>query len=453
MNRNRFSKYLLIAIGVLFIGSAPFAHAATVATAVGTLIGGITLSAVMLPMMLTAYFFGYIGSWFVTLGGTLINWTITLNGVGLNANNPVIHTGWTVSRDLANLGFVLAIILIAFITITRYESYDSKKMLVRLISAALLVNFSLVIAGVFIDFSGIMTNFFLSKATSGSLETAQQLTGAFKAQNFFQQTSDPTTIQGQVQGLSNDVNKGLVFLTTETFVGAFTALTAISLLTVAIMLYVRYIALTILLILAPMAWLMWIWPDLEKYWHQWWSSFMRWAFFAPGISFFIYLAIQMGQLYSSPTKASVALSVSGADSLASLIQNFGATLGQMIAVLGILYGGIYAANQLGIMGAEFGVSMAGKLKGYVTGAPQVAGGYLGRRYGMGGLDALSTRFTQKTIGQHLQTATNLYAKSGLLGSTAAQRAYSNLAKSNEASVEEWTKHYSEQSPEARLKDA
>ena len=61
---------------------------------------------------------------FVYLGGTLTNWALDLNSTVLQ--NPTVTTGWIVTRDLANLGFVLAIILIAFTTILRLESYQTK---------------------------------------------------------------------------------------------------------------------------------------------------------------------------------------------------------------------------------------------------------------------------------------------------------------------------------------
>src|SRR3989344_8276587 len=112
------------------------------------------------------YLVGYVASLFVNIGGSLVNWTLDLNSQVLN--NSTVSIGWTVSRDIANLGFVLAIIIIAFATILRIESYQMEKLPANLITAALLVNFSLVFAGIFIDFSGILTNFFINRATSNN---------------------------------------------------------------------------------------------------------------------------------------------------------------------------------------------------------------------------------------------------------------------------------------------
>jgi hypothetical protein len=56
---------------------------------------------------------------------------------------------------VANLGFVLFIILIALATIVRYQDYEAKKLLPRLIAAAILVNFSIAIPTVILNFTHI----------------------------------------------------------------------------------------------------------------------------------------------------------------------------------------------------------------------------------------------------------------------------------------------------------
>lgn len=405
------------------------------------------ISAVMLPIAVVSYIIGFIASWFVTLGGTLTNWALDINSNVLTS--ITVKTGWIVSRDLANLGFVLAIILIAFITILRYESYDAKKMLVRLISAALLVNFSLVIAGVFIDFSGLMTNFFLSKATSGNIsQIGPSLVGSLRAQELFQQKADEATIKNQIEGMGGDFNKFIVFLASQTFISIFTIITAISLISLALMLYIRYIALTLLLILMPLAWLMWIWPDLESYWKQWWKEFMKWSFFAPAVSFFIYLAFQVALSYKNTSGSWVGTPVDGTDSMGLLIKNFGSILGQMVSVLGILYGGLYTAQKMGIAGADIGIKAAGMAKGYITGGAAD----LGRKYYLGGLNRLSTGLTGKTINQNLQRALSPLTRSPI-GGDLAQQAYTGLVNSAETTANEWMKHYDNLPAETRLSDA
>ena len=75
--------------------------------------------------------------------------------MALNASiikSPSVKLGWTMTRNFANLGFVLAMIFIAYATMLRLQNYDIK-MLGRLVVIALLINFSLAISGVILDFS------------------------------------------------------------------------------------------------------------------------------------------------------------------------------------------------------------------------------------------------------------------------------------------------------------
>ena len=69
--------------------------------------------------------------------------------------------------NFTNLGFILAIIIIAFATILRLESYAIKQTLWKLIVAALLVNFSLVICGGIISVSKLTTDSFYNHITAG----------------------------------------------------------------------------------------------------------------------------------------------------------------------------------------------------------------------------------------------------------------------------------------------
>ena len=125
------------------------------------------------------YLIGLIASVFVEIGAYLINWGITINTNLIG--DSLVARGFGITLDIVNLGFVLAIILMAFATILRIESYDMKKMLWKLIVAALLVNFSLTIAGVFLDFTGVFSQFFIDRV-QGAAGFSTALANAFNPQ-------------------------------------------------------------------------------------------------------------------------------------------------------------------------------------------------------------------------------------------------------------------------------
>src|SRR3989344_19578 len=180
------SSVAILGVTVLVLSIAPTAHAANPVTDViklaGNVIGGAATLVPSIALAVVLYFLGVIGSTLVWVAGWVISFGVELNNNILSADNAAVRVGWGISRDLANLGFVLAIIFIAFLTILRSAGYDTKQMLTRLIVAALLVNFSLVIAGAFIDFAGVISGFFLSKISdSGGIGLSRQITAGFGA--------------------------------------------------------------------------------------------------------------------------------------------------------------------------------------------------------------------------------------------------------------------------------
>ncbi|MBI4992422.1 MAG: hypothetical protein HZB99_04360 [Candidatus Harrisonbacteria bacterium] len=365
-NYQKYLKIFLILAVILVLAHPHFANAAGVMD----WITDIALTPIMKMLSVIAMLFGYVAGVALFLAGNLVNWTLSLNANVLGGS--AVQTGWIVARDLANLGFVLAIILIAFATILRIETYEMKKTLTRLIIAALLINFSLVIAGVFVDFSGVLTDFFLAKATGGSLhEVGKNFANAFRVQTFLQVTEDPNAIQEKLKGMT-----GLFimpFVASLIFIAIFTVIATIAMLGLAIMLLIRYIALTILLILMPIAWLMWIWPDLEKFWQEWWDNFLKWVWFAPASAFFIYLSLSI--VAPPGTASQYALQKESLAATGILMPNLGETIGQMIAVIGILFGGLIASEKTGVGFAKVATATA---TGFATGSVKWLGGKTGQ---------------------------------------------------------------------------
>ena len=374
MKNFRYKNLLLVLTLVLFLflGTTNFASAQIFS------LGSISLKALSFSQSFIIYVIAYLAGWAVQLGGTLSNWALDLNSNILQSET--VRVGWVISRDIANLGFVLAIILISFATILRFENYQMKKTLLNLIIAALLVNFSLVFAGVFIDFAGVLTNFFISKATAGSsLEYSGRLgaalAGAFQVQKLLQPPSNQTL--DTLPGLFTDFNKAIVFIASLFFAAGFTLIAAISLLGLAAMLFIRYIWLNILLVMMPIAWLLWIWPDTQKFWTQWWGKFFQWVWFAPAASFFIYLALAIAEK-KSVTIAGAEQFLNPGNNLGIINADAAGIIGQMISVGGILIGGLMAANSMGITGSEASLKAANGVKNWILGAPGKAGGAAGR---------------------------------------------------------------------------
>jgi len=321
------------------------------------------------------------------LGAQIIGSLLDLNSQILDF--PVVQAGWEIVRDLANLGFVFAIILISVATIVRYKDYGAKRLLPRLIAAAILVNFSLTIGGVFIDFSNVLTDFFISKtSTEGVFGLSTSLADAFNPQALYE-------VRGELITQSTKLGITFIRILSVFAISFFTLISAISLLAIAVMLLIRLVFLSILLVVSPITWLFWTVPQLSSEFTKWWKNFISWVFYAPILSFFLYLTVysvekirEFNQAYEIKQ-----LTATGVDALSTdavLIPDFFGIVMNMMIVIGFLVGGLLTAQSLGIAGAKHVTSLAtqagrgtkkwaGKKVGYRTRD-------IGRRTLAGGVD-------------------------------------------------------------------
>ena len=74
-----------------------------------------------------------------------------------------VYAGWVITRDIVNMFFILALVIIAFATILRIETYGIKALLPKLIIMALLINFSYLACGIIIDATHITANSFINE--------------------------------------------------------------------------------------------------------------------------------------------------------------------------------------------------------------------------------------------------------------------------------------------------
>lgn len=314
---------------------------------------------------ITAFLLNFIGGVLFVLSGFLVNLMLGLNLTVLDDSNALVHIGWRIVRDIANLGFVLFIIVIAFATILRREQYGVKALLPKLIAAAILVNFSFAIAGVFINFSHVLTNVFAERVTSGGgalgLDLSSSLSSAFGPQRFLIESDDPIppNPEEEVGGLTGGIGTAvLISITGLIFTVVFTLIAAFVLLAFAFMLLLRYLYLTFLIIVSPIVWLFWVIPNLAGQFTKWWSKFMEWVFFAPAVMFFTYLALvsveELGKLGKEQG------GIRGGEFFSGSLQNIMVQGAQMITLAGILIGGLWIATQMSIKGSAGAMGIASR---------------------------------------------------------------------------------------------
>ncbi len=282
------------------------------------------------------YLVGYTFSKLVFFGGLFFNWTLDLNASLIN--NPVVSIGWGLVRDIANLGFVLLIIFIAFSTILRIGSFQMKQALPKLIIAALLINFSLIIAAVVLDAAGIFMNFFLNNAYD-STSTQGGISQALATSLSLHKGLQPPPITGEIDLAAFGVGimgyiANIVFLDIMTIVGA------ITMFALGLMFMRRYIYIGIQLIMLPMAILGWV--AGSGIWSSWTKKFLNYTFFGPLASFFVYIALKSTLIFESNANTYFNSAVAGD----SVLQNLAANLASMIMLVALLLLGLKYSEEM-----------------------------------------------------------------------------------------------------------
>jgi hypothetical protein len=306
--------------------------------------------------------------WIIWALGSLIFVPLLETTLSIEASNitATIVTGWTYVRDLVNMLFILVLIIIGFGTMLRLESYSYKKLLVNLIMMALLVNFSLVIGRIIIQIADTAQFTFLpqSEGVSGVKDLFAKLS-----------TVHVLSIFDGLKGFTLSGNEALA----QTFSLIFQLVLELGVIltfgALAIFMLIRTVALYILLIISPFAYALNVLPATAGMAKQWWSTFLKYAFFAPIIAFFLSLTVK---LYDGAFKIFPA-SGTFSPSFEQLNANFGNYISQLgssggtvdfattlqllmiyVVILAFMWAGLIATRQMGIFGANAIVGLAEK---------------------------------------------------------------------------------------------
>ncbi|TSC82523.1 MAG: Uncharacterized protein G01um101419_569 [Parcubacteria group bacterium Gr01-1014_19] len=323
----------------------------------------------------------YITAFLITFAAHLINLMIGMSTTIIES--PLVKTGFGITLQIANMGFVVAIIVLAFVTIFRLQGYETKKIFRNLILAAILVNFSFTIAGLVMDGSHVFAKFFLT-AMMGDTPNVENITANLAHSLNLQLLN---TAKPSVDALENAAGASQSFflmLSSLALTIIYNSAIVITFFTIAGMMFVRYVIISLLLILMPAAWVCWIFPALSSNWKKWWDTFLRWNIFLPVMLFFLYLALvtskeigdsMAGASGYSTAKAAAGFSIFDATILTAITQG--------IVQIGLIFGGLMAANSLGIAGSGFIYNTTKSFAGWATGAGYLQGRWQ-RGFGGGG---------------------------------------------------------------------
>jgi len=276
----------------------------------------------------------------------------TLNGFAVN---PMVINGWKVVAAFCNMLYIIVLLFIGVGTLFRIEKYNYKKLLIKLIVVALLTNFSLVFAGIVLDFFHILmfNGIFGDPLEKIEIAVKNLLWGPFNRRwETFKGilfAPDMATIAGIVAGSIGQ----LIFM----------AMVSIVILAVGIFLIIRTVALWVLLVLSPIAYIGLVLPDTEGTAKKWWSSFLKYAIAGPILFFFLWFSAEMMNLintelvFSNPQNDLTHMDLENGKTLGDkaymdpIVASHNTYMYMMFSSI-LLWGSIIAAASLSIAGAS-----------------------------------------------------------------------------------------------------
>lgn len=265
---------------------------------------------------------------------------------GLLSSGSGTEQGWGVMRNFANVGFVIAFLVIIFSQLSGIgiTNYGIKKLLPKIIIVAILINLSFILSQIAVDLSNIL---------GASLKDLLTNIAVFDEQNggFFSSGNLFTNITAALIGTQAIIGAAGVAIVGAGMYGGVGLLIAVVLLAIVavlitmLILAARQALIVILIVLAPVALLAMLLPNTNKLYQQW-------------LKYFIAMLVLFPQVALLFGGAQLAANIIAQNDGQALIAIAVATL-PLFAVIPILKGSLNAVPMLG--------NMANKLYGAATG--------------------------------------------------------------------------------------
>ena len=220
----------------------------------------------------------------------LIAGFVEVQPILVNDTNSPLYTAWDVMRNIANLAFILAFLVIIYSQLTSWgvTNYGLKKLLPRLVVAAILVNVSFLLSALAVDISNIF-----GYALQDILIQIRQDTFSITNQTYSAETNSWAGITGAilsggaitagVVGLSG-ASGGAVFSSALYFIIPLLVGLLLTVLFVLLILAARQAIIIILIVIAPLAFVANLRPNTEKWFERWRDLFMTMLIFFPAFS-------------------------------------------------------------------------------------------------------------------------------------------------------------------------
>lgn len=337
--------------------------------------------------------------WILGIAGTLLEFVIAQFVLGMSQFvgsggwiSVAIVGSWTALRDIVNLAFIGGLVW-ASISLILGIATKPQELVVRILVAALLVNFSFFFAALIIDASNFLSGEIYEAGVGRAVDQRADLIRNSSATNPDEESINPLeTITGLgaafMEGtrLSSVLSPEALRAQDPTLPVLFATVMGIVLFLVTayvfffatFLLVTRFVVLVILLITSPIGILRWTGlPQVSGWGQRWWNALISQALFAPVFFLFIGISIRViSSLADSPLMQSATLSQLATGDVSNSI----GLLAVFIIAIGFMWASLVIARQISESAADF--------KGLYKASRGVAGGVVGGTAGVLGISAL-----------------------------------------------------------------
>lgn len=207
--------------------------------------------------------------------------------INRDTGNGGLYAVWSAFRTIANVGFVIAFMVIIFAQALslNIEAYAIKKVLPRLVVGAILVQLSFTLSAFLVDVTNIV-----GKGIFDLINTALSNAGANKFELNIRQAlaASGLTVAGTFAGTAVAA-AGIAGLIS---IGPILFLCFLSILAAFVTIVIRNILILVLIVISPLACIAWLLPNTEQYFKSWFSLLFKLLMMYPLIN----LIVAMGAL-------------------------------------------------------------------------------------------------------------------------------------------------------------
>ena len=198
--------------------------------------------------------------------------------------NSGIYLAWVIMRNISNVAFIVAFLVIIYSQLTSVgiSNYGVKKMLPRLVIAAVLVNLSFTFCAILLDLSNI-AGYAFQDAFMGIKNTISTVGENTSTWTWSEVISTALSNGALAVGAGYAVSLALTTEILPMLVPAAT-LAGLTLLFILLIMAARQALIIILIIVSPLAFVCYLLPGTEKWFKKWRDSFLTMLVFFPAFA-------------------------------------------------------------------------------------------------------------------------------------------------------------------------